>query len=377
VVIEKPWVRSLPNTCGELEREAKSRKANVLEALGVEILCLAVLWLFAYPFGVLRNVEGVNTISNVVLTGAALYLLFVSPWIHKDTLRSWGLGNPVALWRMVRGGPAGRRYALSAIVPVLVIALTIAFYANWGEAADFLFKMKADTAAAIKAQAGGKVLIVLCGLGLATFVATCVVRYDNFLSALWTALKVIAVVGGFMYALALLKMGTAAFADFRASKFGLDVLGYVCWGAIQQLLFSSYFGTRLRKGFGPAKDPAQRNRKRLAVAVLNGAFFGLIHVNSWLLVAGTWLLGSILSWVFMEDRNRNLIALGFIHGFLGSSLGWLFSDHKAGGLEVDMSVGPWNLGGFDLATVLFVVPVVSALAAGMLYVSLRWRGDGR
>lgn len=374
---EKPWVRSLANTCGEFEREAKSRKANAIEALGVEALCLGILWLLAYPIGVLMKVEIANTISHAALTVAALYILFVSPWIHKDTLHSWGLGNPLELWRMIRGGPPAQRFTLAVVVPVLMAALTVAFYVNWGEAADFLFSMQSETAAQIKAQAGGKALIVLLGVCLATFVVTSVIRYDNFLSALVTALKVIAVVGGFMYAMALLKMGTAAFADFHASKFGLDVLGYVCWGALQQLLFCSYFGTRLRKGFGPAKDPALRNRKRLAVAVLNGAFFGLIHVNSWILVVGTWVLGSILSWVFMEDRNRNLIALGFIHGFLGSSLGWLFSHNKAGALEVEMSVGPWHMRAFDLPTMVVVVPVVAALVAGVAYVYARPRADGQ
>jgi len=45
----------------------------------------------------------------------------------------------------------------------------------------------------------------------------------------------------------------------------------------------------------------------------------------------------------MEDKNRNLVALGFIHGVLGSSFGTFFSKGKSGALEVDYSVGPWNV----------------------------------
>jgi hypothetical protein len=184
------------------------------------------------------------------------------------------------------------------------------------------------------------------------------------------------------------------------------VFGYVFWGFVQQLLFSSFFGTRFRKAFAPSRahnntrpvserislalrcgvgtaivlslglfvtvralypsnlTPPQlilwlmaftfpfgaafgwfygKDRKRLLVSVLAASCFGLIHIDSYGLVLVTWMLGTILVYLFMEDRNRNLVALGFIHGLLGSSFNWLFSSRESGALEVDYRVGPWNV----------------------------------
>ena len=196
-----------------------------------------------------------------------------------------------------------------------------------------------------------------------------------------------------------------AFEGISISAFLIGIFGYVFWGFVQQLLFSSYLGTRIRKGFGPSTSPSNviapenrlrftmvssflaafltaavlfillrrshgnavpdwtffafgafflplfavyawffaLDRKRLLVATLSGSCFGLIHINSYGLVAVTFLLGIALTYVFMVDKNRNLVALGFIHGLLGSSFGTFFSKGKSGALEVDYSVGPWNV----------------------------------
>lgn len=372
---EKPWIRSIANTCGELEQEAKSRKYNVIEAFAVMTFCLVVLWVLQYPLGVLLKVDGVMPLTSILLFFGAVYLLFVSPFIHKDTLSQWGLGNPMALVRLIREGPVIKRVAICAVVGALTAFLTAMAYVQWHEVADFLFNMKRETALAIKGSLGGKILIVLLGFVMASFLSTCVIRYDNFLSAFFTALKIVIVLGSLLYLAALGTIGLDAFSDFHPSKFTLDIFGYVFWGAIQQLLFCSYFGTRIRKGFAPAKDPARRWRKRFWVAVLNGLFFGLIHINSWYLVFGTWILGTILSWVFMEDKNRNLIALGFVHGFLGSSLGWLFSSGKAGAVEVEMGVGPTHMDGFDLLTVLVVAALILGFLGSIVYAHANWKED--
>ncbi|HUW60027.1 MAG TPA: CPBP family intramembrane glutamic endopeptidase [Candidatus Bathyarchaeia archaeon] len=380
---EKMWTRSIINTCGEAERESKSRKFNIIEAFAVMTFTLVVLWVVQYPFGVLLKMKAVNNVGNVLLFAGAMYLLFVSPFVHRDTLASWGLGDPVALWRRLSGGgsPAGLRdgsgsgrLLLGAIVITVTVCLAGIFYWQWVEASDFLFDMKTERALEIKQGLLGKAGVLLLGLVLATFLATCVIRYDNFFSALFTAIKIIAVLGGLLYLAAIGTMGTKAFADFHAPKFALDVFGYVIWGAIQQLLFCSYFGTRIRKGFAPAQDPARRTRKRFWVAVLTGLFFGLIHINSWYLVAVTWLLGIFLSYVFMADKNRNLIALGFVHGFLGSSVGWLFSRGK-GNIEVEMGVGPGHIHGFDLPTVLVVAPLIIGFMIFMIYAWRTWREE--
>ena len=79
------------------------------------------------------------------------------------------------------------------------------------------------------------------------------------------------------------------------------------------------------------------------VATLTGACFGIIHIDSYGLVFLTWGLGTVLAYVFMEDSKRNVIALGLIHGLLGSTLGSLFSHRESGALEIDYRVGPWNV----------------------------------
>lgn len=371
---DKTWTRSITNTCGEAERESKSRKFNIIEAFAVMAFVLVVLWVVQYPFGVLLKIEAVNSVGTVLLVAGAMYLLFVSPFLHRDTLTSWGLGDPVALWRRLRDGSGSGRLLLGAIVIAVTVCLAGVFYWQWVEASDFLFDMKAERAIELKRGLAGKAGILVLGLVLATFFSTFVIRYDNFFSALFTALKIIAVLGGLLYLAAISTMGTKAFADFHAPKFALDVFGYVIWGAIQQLLFCSYFGTRIRKGFAPATDPAHRTRKRFWVAVLTGLFFGLIHINSWYLVMVTWLLGIFLSYVFMADKNRNLIALGFVHGFLGSSVGWLFSQGK-GNIEVEMGVGPAHIHGFDLTTVLVVVPLIIGFTIFMIYAWRTWREE--
>jgi len=371
---EETWTRSIPNTYGELEREAKSRKFNIIEAFAVMTFVLVVLWAIQYPFGVLMEIKAVETGSTLLLVGGALYLLFVSPFLHRDTLASWGLGNPVALWRRLSDPTNSTRWLLGAIIASLTAILAGVFYWQWVEASDFLFDMKMERALEIKAGLAGKIGIVALGLILATFLTTFVIRYDNFLHALFTAIKIIAVLGSLLYLAAIGTMGAKAFADFNGPKFALDVFGYVFWGALQQLLFCSYFGTRIRKGFAPAQDPARRNRKRLWVAILTGFFFGLIHINSWYLVMVCWLLGIFLSYVFMADKNRNLIALGCVHGFLGSSVGWLFSRGK-GNIEVDMGVGPAHIHGFDLPTVIVVIPLIIGFTAFMIYAWHNWREE--
>ena len=87
------------NTGGEAERESRSRKFNVIEAFFLMTLLLVVLWYVQYFFCVLGTNEALNTGVSIFLTVAGLYCLFGSPFIHRDTLNSWGQGNPVALWR--------------------------------------------------------------------------------------------------------------------------------------------------------------------------------------------------------------------------------------------------------------------------------------
>jgi len=411
---ETPGSRMIVTTAGDLEREAKSRRYNLIEALGMMTFILVMLWPIAYVFGVLGGCGAVKTTTTLFLAGGAGYVLFVSPFIHKDTLSSWGLGNPRTLLRMLREGSPARRLFLGLTVTALFLALNYANYARWPDVVKFLELndaarfFGANTPAVQRWKEGFPGVLAVAGFGcvLSAVIVTCAIRYDNFLAAFRTALIIALPLLCVIISTAVLHRGAAVFRELQLSEWALGVLGYVFWGFVQQLLFSSYFGTRLRKAFAPsvasgnmisrekrgrtvlafavggaaaaffltvlilryrygAESASMRlaggvalciaplgalygyfyglDRKRLLVATLSASCFGLIHIDSYFLVAITWGLGIILVYVFMEDRNRNLVALGFIHGLGGSTFNALFSQRRSGLLEVDYSVGPWNV----------------------------------
>lgn len=367
------WVRALSNTAGELEQETKSRKANLIEFFAVMTFILVDLWLIAYP-AVLLGIDWLNTLSIVLLVIGALYLFFVAPNWHKDEFYGWGLGNPVVLISEIKEAQQKKKIALIAIVLVLVVGLTLAVYFLWTDVADFI-GIEEIQANEMKQTPGGSAMIIGLGALGAFLFATICIRYDNFFSALKTAFIIIIPMAIFMLILGPLVNGMDVLYAFNAGDFALNVFGYIFWGFIQQLLFSSYFGTRIRKGVGPAEDleSSEQKKRMWLVAFINGSFFGLLHIPSWWLLLGTWILGIFLSYVFMRDKNRNLVALGFIHGFLGSMLGWLFSSSEAeGGLDVEMSVGPWNVEYFDITIFIVVGILVALFIAAIIYISKKW-----
>lgn len=409
-----PWTRSVITTAGDLEREAKSRVQNALEGFGVMVFVLTMLWPVGYLFGVLMDSNAVNVGVNITLVLGGIYLLFIAPFLHKDTAESWGLGNPRALGRMLRDSPPARQTLLIAIMAALFIGLNVVNFLRWNDVVRFFnfnqlarfFGAADPRMQTLNHSFPGVLFVFSFGAALSLVIITCAIRYDNFLSAFRTALIISLPLLLLSFLAAYLHRGTAAFQNISLGKWTLGVFGYVFWGFVQQLLFSSYFGTRFRKAFAPSRAPGnvippdQRfaltvkfalafgltgavlafaairalygpgsfnlqllawvagflaplgavygyfyclDKKRLLVATLSASCFGLIHIDSYGLVAVTWGLGIVLVYVFMEDKNRNLVALGFVHGLLGSTFGTLFSKGDAGVLEIDYSVGPWNI----------------------------------
>ena len=368
------WVRSLRNTAGELEQETKTRKSNLIEFFFTMTLVLVTLWLMAYP-AVLMDIDWLNTLSIVILAVGAIILILIGPLIHKDEFSGWGLGNPLYLYRDIKEAEKSKKIILITIVCLLITGLTVAAYIFWTEVAGFV-GIDEVTALQFRDGVGGAALVIGIGFLLSFLFATLIIRYDNFLTALVTAFKLIIPLVILMIVCAWIINGPEVFLLFNPVSFILNVFGYIFWGAIQQLLFSSYFGTRVRKGFGPADEEKYIKEQRFWVAFLNGMFFGLLHIPSWYLLGITWFLGIFLSYVFMEDKNRNLVALGLIHGVLGSMLGWLFSSGEqlegGGGLDVNMSVGPWSVKTFDISIFIFVGILVALFVAAMIYVYKKW-----
>ncbi len=365
------WVRAIQNTAGELEQETQSRKENLIEFFFTMTLILVALWLIAYP-AVLLGIEWLNILAIVILAIGGITLL-ISPLIHKDEFSGWGLGNPITLYKDIKEAETPKKIILILIVGGLITGLTIAALVFWTYVAGF-FGIDEQSALDFQNGPGGTMIVIFIGILISFLFATLIIRYDNFFSALLTAFKIILPLAILMIICALLINGPEAFMGFNPATMALSIFGYIFWGTIQQLLFSSYFGTRVRKGFAPAENPDDVKERRFWVAFLNGAFFGLLHIPSWILLGVTWLLGVFLSYVFMKDRNRNLVALGFVHGVLGSMLGWLFSsgESEEEGLGISMNVGPWSMDYLDVSIFIFVGILVALFVAAMIYVYIKW-----
>jgi hypothetical protein len=362
------WVRAIKNTAGELEQETKSRKSNAIEFFLIMTLLLVTLWLMAYP-AVLLDIDWLNTTAIIILAVGALIFILFGPHIHKDEFKGWGLGNPVHLYKFIKESDKKTKIILISIVSFLMVGLTISVYIFWPIIVGFV-GIDDESIIGLGNTPGGPAIIIGIGIFLAFIFSMVLVRYDNFLSALLTSLKIIGALALLMIVCAFLINGAEAFLGFNPALFILSFFGYIFWGTIQQLFFSSYFGTRARKGFGPAEDPERIKKKRFWVAFLNGSFFGLLHIPSWELLGITWFLGIFLSYVFMQDKNRNLVALGVIHGFLGSMLGWLFS--SGGTVDVELSVGPWSVDYFDISIFIFVGTLVTIYIIAMIYIYKKW-----
>ncbi|MGC8737736.1 MAG: hypothetical protein ACP5UA_03695 [Candidatus Hydrogenedens sp.] len=411
-------VPMIQTTAGDWESERFSRRQNFIEAMVVMLIILCALWLVAYPFGVVMKIQAVNFIVNLLLVLGGAYLLFVAPFLHKDTAQSWGLGNPVQYWHLITNGPMIKRAVILISSVTVFIGLNIVNYRQWHYVARF-FQMQALARTfglsvdvyQLPHHFPGVLFVFLFGVIISALITFCAIRYDNFHTAFRTAMIIALPLLIVIFISAYIQRGMDAFQHLSFSRWALGVFGYIFWGFVQQLLFSSYFGTRFRKAFAPSNHPSNKvtgeeqikkslmfgiwgalgaivftclsisiaygtkaipsitvwiqiilwltvfffpmgfiygyfyckDKKRMLVATLSASCFGMIHIDSYGLVAVTWMLGIMLVYVFMEEKNRNLVALGFIHGLLGSTFGEMFSKSSAGVLNVDYSVGPWNV----------------------------------
>jgi hypothetical protein len=426
----------LRNTAGEPEVEKRSRRANAIEALGICALTFLVLWPFCYACGVLGENASIRHLAEQIILVAIGYALVISPFWHGDTAESLGLGNPRRLWRILCGASLPRRIALCAVMAATFAGLIALAFARWPDVVR-MFHLPRRAVHWEHQGLGGWLHMASFAVPLSLVITTCAIRYDNFIPAFCTALTISAALLLYAGTAALLHRGWQPFAALSPADLALGILAYVFWGFFQQLFFTSYLGTRMRKGFAPGKNrdgyasralqirsaitcgaiaaatlaPAMWlamravsgadaapigllawasvfafvpgaawgwfyaiDPKRLLVATLTGVFFGLIHIDSYGLVLVTAGLGTILAWVFMEDRNRNLVALGFIHGFLGSTFGKLFKSRDAGALRVDYRVGPWNVE--EPSAGVLIIPSIVLIAFLVLLIIVVTRGNG-
>ncbi len=413
---------SVVDSDGRKEREIRSRRTNALEVLGIVCAVLFVVWPFCFGWGVLGHASWVAPVGKGLLTAAFLWAVLGSPWWHRDSAESLGLGSPGRLLRLLREGRGVERWRVAFVFAAVAGGLLWIGLADWPDAAKILrlpkpLRIPPDSAGAWAA-------VILVSASAAALLSTCVIRYDNFGSAFGLALKVSA--GFLAYAIlaAWLVRGDKAFAKFALHSHALDIAAHTFWGLIQQLVFTGYIATRMRKAFAPAASrpvprsagkqlvvaalgglgaaaalgPAAwlalremrdapdsslllagcaafafplgavwthfliRDPRRMAVAMLSGAFFGLIHIDSYGLVFVTGILGTTFAYAAMEDRFRNLAAFAFVHGLVGATFAKLFGGK--GFLKITISVGPWSVRNPTAADL--IVPILALLGYALV-----------
>lgn len=433
-------VESMPmltNTAGEYEQEARSRQFNSIEAFSVYTFILVFIWPVWYFFGRYLGYEWVQTAVIGPLALGVIFLLFISPRLHRDTLTSWGLSHPRYLFALLKESDTPKRATILGIMAVVFLGLNYTNYVQWPFVAKFLQISKIEIGGVLVRDFNtffpGVLFVFAVGVSLSALILLFAVRYDNFLPAIGMALKVSLPLAALIFLGAMLHgwaEGYNPFQEWEPSKYALDVLGYIFWGFTQQLLFTAYLGNRFRKAFGPDVHPRAplsagemwtrglimgavlaaiiavlavigvyvvsgadavsplvilwiflftlpitssygyfftKEKKRLLVATLAASCFALIHIDSYGLVAVTFLLGIILIYVSMEDRYRNLMALGFIHGLLGTTFGFFFDNKNSGALTVDYSVGPEGVENPTLWVLVFPMVCIAAFVFGMIW----------
>ncbi len=410
------------NTAGEPEREAHPRRVNALNAFGVMCGVLFVLWPFCFGWGVLGQAPWVSAVGKGAMLLGFVWAVVLTPLWHRDTLESLGLGSPRRLLALIRDRSGAARWRILAVFFTVIGGIVWFSLADWPDAAKFFrlpkpYRMAPDSFGEFAAIA----ILSLCA---ATILATFVIRYDNLGSAFGLALKISVAFLAYATLAAWLARGPKAFAKFELLDHTLDAATHMFWGLIQQLTFTAFFATRLRKAFAPSASPSNttpakrrllvavlggvvaaatlgpavwlamrtvhgplvapslltgcvafafpagvvwthffcRDKKRMIVATLTGSCFGLIHIDSYGLVLLTTILGTSFAYAAMEDRFRNLAAFAFVHGLLGATVTKLFAGK--GIWKISLSVGPWAVK--EPTAAVLLVPLICLAAYGAL-----------
>ncbi|MFP4501495.1 MAG: hypothetical protein ACLFTT_10895 [Candidatus Hydrogenedentota bacterium] len=430
--MSEEWAPALRTPAGELERETLSRRENAVEGLAFITLILVALWGVGYYLGVLRAFDPANTVTNVLLVGGGLYLLLIAPFLHRDTSRSWGLGSPRTVLRLLEAGPRWRRGLFAAVLVVLFAGLNCVLYLYWPEVMRFL-ELDDTLLGKVHRAYPGRFVVFAIGGVLSAGIVLGAVRYDNFLVAFPMVLQIALPFLLLLAVVAWHARGPAAFSAIHVRPWLLGIFGYGACAFAQQLIFSGYLGTRFRKAFAPAPSPAYppragralltsvlvganialgvyifaliglrlrhgvdavplrmplslalavlpfalvygwfyaRARRRLLVATLTASCFASLHLGSMLLVGVVWLFMIPAAYIFMEDRRRNLAALSVAFGLLHSTCVMLFPDGMAGPISLDLAAGPYNIE-YPTRTVLVAPVLCIAAYAGLLAVCSR------
>jgi hypothetical protein len=337
--------RPLVNSAGEVEADRASARFNIVEALMVFAVVQAGIWLFIGPSGA-NSAAGisVSAFAGYLLIGiAGIWGLVISPALHGDMLRSFGLPGPGEGSRSIRGMRGGARiaYWCGGILFCALLLLNLDFVTRKLGMRHTWFHTLLITDEVHIPKAPGYVFSLIAGLLLYAVITRFLIRWDN----LWTSVKAmlltaIPVWGGILLVGVLMARASGDWALFEQFRWlGWDPRRafiprtgfYLFWGMAQQWVFLGYFHTRIRRGVPPGR------LGRAWVSLLTGIIFCVFHIPSWPLLPVAFAGGCFFGYFYQFDRYRNLFTMGLAHGVGGTMVAFL--------THIRMSVGPWSMGG--------------------------------
>ncbi len=285
--------------------------------------CMFVIW-GVLPMGFFGKHLGQVLL---VLTGA--YILLLSGPRHGDTLEDWGIGSPARNLSYLTQGP---RRSLAWTVVLATNAVTAAFCLLKKGLAVEVLKGLLRRSFGIRNLVDIPTVPLLIGFLTLANLFLLVVRYDNLPRAAriiggYLLVGAIAVgISGYIYIFRI----SGGWVDFVPERGVSGVGAYILWGVLQELLFLSYFNTRIRKGI----------TSPLLSAILTAIVFSIFHLTAYTLMFICFGIGIVWALIFQEAPN--LILLGASHGISGG----FGSAFKVQGMEmfkIKASVGPFNM----------------------------------
>ena len=232
---------------------------------------IIVLWILFWLWAVLPRGKPGLILGVFALAMALIYIAFFSARFHGDTSDDWGLGNPGRLLKALRQGPKARSKCIQLSASNLLVLVVILLARDQAE--EILRRVVGQST---PFRIHGPIpawVVALVSVAMINLFLFCVIRYNNMRRAskivgiyLAILLVFIAVAGYFM--IYVRAEGTVELKWARGLK---SVGTYVIWGTLQELLFLSYFNTRIRKGI---TSPCLS-------ALLTAVVFSLFHLTAY------------------------------------------------------------------------------------------------
>lgn len=301
--------------------EAAARR-SLLEVPAMLAWSMVVIW-GILPLGPAGKMAG-----NCLIGWTVVYILFFARQAQGDSWADWGMGDPWRYFANLRSGPRRREAWLALLVVNLLLVLACWF-------ADGT--VHAIVHRALRRAVGLRREIHLPFPALLVFVLPTAnlllafVRYDNLQEAgrLLGWYFVIGSAGVMLAGYWYIYVKHGGWVEFQPMRGVTGMGGYVLWGTLQELLFLSYFNTRIRKGLDSP----------LLSALLTAVVFSLYHLTAYTLMGICFAV--MIVWALLFQAAPNLFLLGFVHGISGG-FGSAFAIQGMPPIRIKASVGPFN-----------------------------------